>query len=502
VGKDGKPAEFAPDNVPYQPESFLKIDTEGFKPGDLAFVVGYPGSTERLTTALETHHDIEWNMPRRVDLYQKYIDCLNDTAGDTEELKIKAASMISGLENYKKNFIGCLAGADQQGLMEIKWEEEKNLQAWIETQPERKNQYGTVIADIDALLKTYYQSKETDLVNSLLGSRYNPLLQAAIQIVRMAEERPKADLDRDPEYQERNWQRLEQQQVQLQKSYSRELNIALLTLTLQEGLALPADQQPALLHHLFPQPPTPQAIEETVISFFEKTRLEDVDFRVQLLKNASVEKLEKSDDPILQLALKLNPELKALKEKRERLSGALVLLRPAYFAAYNEFKQGQIAPDANSTIRVSFGTVRGFKPTPEQDEYTPFTKVWEVAEKWAIHQGEEPFDAPAKLIDAIQARRFGPYIMDEIGQVPVNLLTDLDITGGNSGSPTLNRRAEFAGIAFDGNIEGVASDLLFLPEVTRAIHVDARYILWVLDAVEHADALLKEMGITPSFSQP
>ena len=141
------------------------------------------------------------------------------------------------------------------------------------------------------------------------------------------------------------------------------------------------------------------------------------------------------------------------------------------------------------------------EPNPEAPEYYPFTKVWEMAEKWAKNRGEQPFDAPESIIEAISAKRFGSYIPEGFDEVPVNLLTDLDITGGNSGSATLNNKAEFAAIAFDGNIEGVASDLVFLPELTRAIHVDVRYILWILDAVEHANPLLKEMGIEPEFAK-
>jgi hypothetical protein len=116
-------------------------------------------------------------------------------------------------------------------------------------------------------------------------------------------------------------------------------------------------------------------------------------------------------------------------------------------------------------------------------------------DKWEKNQGEHPFDAPDSIIEAVKEKRFDGYVPEDIGQVPVNVLTDLDITGGNSGSPTLNSKGEFAGIAFDGNIEGVASDLVFLPELTRAIHVDVRYILWILDKVENSDYLLDEMGV-------
>ncbi|MEW6237310.1 MAG: S46 family peptidase, partial [Candidatus Omnitrophota bacterium] len=183
----------------------------------------------------------------------------------------------------------------------------------------------------------------------------------------------------------------------------------------------------------------------------------------------------------------------------KRLSGDMILARPIYYKALEAFHQGVLASDANGTIRISYGTVRGYRPAPGREEYFPFTKVWQVGEKWAKYKGEFPFELPANILEALRERRFGPYVDKEIGEVPVNFLTDLDITNGNSGSATLNAKGEFAGIAFDGNIEGVASDLVFMEEVTRAIHVDVRYIKWVLDAVEHAGNILEEMGVKPAF---
>jgi hypothetical protein len=113
--------------------------------------------------------------------------------------------------------------------------------------------------------------------------------------------------------------------------------------------------------------------------------------------------------------------------------------------------------------------------------------------------GKAPFNAPAKLLQAVEAKKFGPYVDAELGEVPIDFLTDLDITGGNSGSATLNARGELVGLAFDGNYEAMASDWLFMPDISRAIHVDLRYILWVMDAVDGADWLLEELGVRPAI---
>lgn len=494
VSPDGTPSEYSSENFPYKPRAFLKIAKKGFKPGDLAFVVGYPGSTERLTTAVETEFDVDWNMPFRLKLYQELIDVLHETAGDDETLNIKAAAMISGLENTKKNFTGVLDGVRKKNLVKEKYNTEKRLQRWINSDRDRKTKYGNVIDEISLLLKDFYQNREKDLMARQIGRV--AILNSAVNIVRMAEERVKPDLDRDPDYQERNWQRLEQNEIQMQQTYSRELSIAILKLLLSESAAFTQNGRSGILTGIFGKSDiSGPEIDSFINELFSKTRMEDLEFRKHLFKYGTVEEIRQSDDTIIKLGLVLSPMLEDIKEREKRLYGAMALLRPLYFEALSKYKAGNIAPDANNTIRVSFGTVRGFKPDPEAEEYYPFTKIWEMVEKWAKNHGEHPFDAPDALIDAVQQREYKGYVPEDIGQVPLNVLTDLDITGGNSGSATLNSKGEFAGIAFDGNIEGVASDLVFLPELTRAIHVDVRYILWILDKVEHANYLIDEMGV-------
>lgn len=503
VGPDGKPADYSENNVPYQPKAFLKIAEEGVKPGDLTFVAGYPGTTERLSTALEIEDEIEWRLPYLIALYKKHMDLLDELSKDDPDLKIKGAVLYAGLSNMEKKWTGTLDGAQRKDLVASTQKQEKQLQEWISSDENRREKYGKAIPEINALFRESQKTRESDLALRYIGhGSFNPIVGAAVTIVRMAEERPKPDLERDPDYQERNWQRMQQTQERIQKTYSRTISQAIFKLNFREALNLPESQRPALLSEMFGNGPIgDDAIHQKAQELFNGTQLEDLDTRLKLLQGATTEELKQSSDSMIQFALKLSPLLEEIKDRGKALSGASVLVRPVYFQALEEFFKGKLAPDANGTIRISFGTVRGYRPQPDKDLYYPFTNIWEMAEKWAKNRGGWPFDAPPSIIDAVNKRLEGPYVFEPIKTVPLDFLTDLDITNGNSGSATLNARAEFCGIAFDGNIEGVASDLVFLEETTRSIHVDVRYIKWVLDAVEHADWILKEMGVNPAFSK-
>ncbi len=170
----------------------------------------------------------------------------------------------------------------------------------------------------------------------------------------------------------------------------------------------------------------------------------------------------------------------------------MAMLKPKYVESLRAFRHDAFAPDANSTLRITYGTVRGYKPTPDAAQYRPFTSLSEVIAK---NKGAEPFDVPERLLAARSANKLGPYVDDKLGDLPVDFLADLHITGGNSGSATLNAKGELVGLVFDGNYEAMASDWVFQPSLTRSIHVDVRYVLWLLDAVDKGDHLLKEMGV-------
>ncbi len=495
VGKDGKPADYAPDNVPYHPKQHLKLATSPLREGDLVFVAGYPGRTYQLKTKSEVDEAVEWSYPRRRDLCDEYLKLLGEVSKTDKEVAIRATPTVRGLGNALTNTKGQLEGLVKGGLAAKKAKVEADLRAFIEATPAEKATNATLL---DEMAKAHAETaahREPDAQLREIG-QFTKLVGALNAVVRMAEERAKPDADRDPDYQERNWKRLEQAQVALDKSYHRTLDRAIMKLALRRIAQHPEkERSPALALVLGKKPPTDEAIDKAVDALYATTKLEDSAARVALLNKATTADLKKNPEPLLKLALALRPLLKAADDRDDQYAGKMAVLKPRYVKALRDFTKAEIAPDANSTLRITYGTVRGYRPTPDAPVYRPFTMLSEVVAK---NKDAEPFNAPARLIEAARAKKVGSYADAKLGEVPVDFLSDLHITGGNSGSATMNAKGEIVGLAFDGNYEAMASDWLFQPSITRTIHVDMRYVLWLMDAVDGADHLVKELGATPS----
>jgi hypothetical protein len=205
----------------------------------------------------------------------------------------------------------------------------------------------------------------------------------------------------------------------------------------------------------------------------------------------SLEELERLHDPLIDLAAALRPEMDERLQRQKQRSGAMSRLEPQLIQAYAEWKKGNLYPDANSTIRLSYGSVRGYSPR-DAVSYHYITRLTGVFEK---ETGVSPFIVPDKLKAAFAKQDFDGYEDASLGDVPVDFLTTNDGTGGNSGSPILNGRGELVGLDFDGNYESIAKDYIYSPDVARAICVDIRYVLFVIDRVYHLDGLVREMTI-------
>lgn len=495
VGPDGKPADFDPKNVPFKPRHHLTIAKEGLSPSDLVLVAGYPGRTSRLKTAVEVAEAVEWHFPRRIRLCEQYMELLERLGREDKELDLKGKQLWRGLANALTNAKGQLEGLVKDGLAEKRRNLEVELRQWAESTPAHAS-VGVTLDQFGAAFEKFRLRRDEEAATQE-AVWMSTLLGAADTIVHMAIERPKPDAERDPAFQERNHKRLAQAQRQQQKSYARRLDREKLKLALARAAALPPEKRPRLLGLVVPKgEPTPEAIDKALAAMFEKTKLEDVETRVKLLETATVDELKKSQDPFIRLALELRPLLQNVEDASEAFIGATLPARVAVISALRAKAGGLLSPDANSSLRITYGTVRGYAPRPDAPEYQPFTKLSEMVAK---HTGVDPFDAPKGLVEAAKAGPYGSYVAPELGEVPVNFLSDLDITGGNSGSPTLNSRGELVGLAFDGNYEAMASDWLFMPPITRTIHVDIRYPLWIMDRVDGADHLLRELGIDPKL---
>jgi hypothetical protein len=499
VGKEGKPADLGDKNVPYRPTHVLKLAKEALSPGDPVMVAGYPARTSRLTTAAETREGVVSDLPYTVDFCDAYLAELEAVKKADPKVAIKAEPFVRGLANTLTNVKGQIEGLTKGGLADKKASDEAELKKWIDADPGRAAKYGKGVDDVARLFLDSRKTLEADRTMRELG-RLSRAYSAAYTIVRNAEERAKPNEARDPDYQDRNQKRLEQSFKQMTLQYSPVIDAAMVRLAAERELKHPeakrAGLADAILGKKKPGANPSADLKAALKGVYDKTKVGDEATRIKLLTKATVAELEKSDDPMIKLALALRPRTKEMEDRDKKLTGAMAMARPLFVGAMKEKAGGKLAPDANSTLRITYGTVRGYAPKPGAPVYAPFTPLAEVVKK---HTGKDPFEAPKGLLDAVAAKKLGGYVDAKLGDVPVNFLADLDIAGGNSGSATLNARGELVGLAFDGNYESMASNWIFMPDVTRSIHVDLRYVLWVMDAVSGADALLREMGVEPTI---
>jgi hypothetical protein len=509
VGPDGQPAGYSPDNVPFKPQAFLPIGAAGVDASDLVFVAGYPAKTNRMLTAAEIRRNIDWTYPRYLDKANQRMAIIAEQMKAGGETAIKAGVARQSIQNGLEKYTGILEGLQQSDLVDRRDAEEQAFRTWAAADPARRRHVDALDAIGARLPERWDLDARDEAWNDVIGTA-NPLtedrrdliggsrlLKEAIFLVHHAEQRQKPDAERRLGYQDRDRPAIVAVQRAFAKRYDAAIDRAMWTLALTRAAADPASV--AWLRDLLGLKKGAKvdaaAIARALDALYGKTKLADEKVRMTLL-DASPATLKKSKDPFIKLALKLYPRVKQHQARDEARHGAELATDRVYAEGLLAFRAGKVAPDANRTLRISFGTVRGYRPAPGADVYAPFTVAPEIAKK---HTGEEPFDAPRKLLDAIAAGAWGPYASRELGAVPVNFLADLDSTGGNSGSPVLNAAGELVGLLFDGNFEGLASDVVFKPDTTRAIVADIRYVLWVADAIDGADHVLEELGIPPSL---
>lgn len=490
VDKKGAPAEFSTDNVPYKPKGFLKVDTKGVDQGSFVMVTGYPGRTNRHRLASEVAFSFaEANLVLK-DYYDRRIALIETFKAKDAGLGIKYANQLAGMNNVSKNIEGKQEGFAAMGLLKVKQNEEGAL---IDSFKAEKNK--PALANLESLNKLLTEDQAAERYAMLLRkASESDLYKAASRLYRLAREKSKPDEQREAGFQERDIATIKQNLQALSRRYDAQVDQALWQL----GLADVVKAKPELQKHL---PKALQAIaklgpaeqSKALAEYYAKTVLGDEKQRLELM-NADPKVFEASKDPFVQLAVATyDDDIKKENADKER-KGRFQQLRSQYMqnlAAYKT-RQGKVLyPDANSTLRITFGTVQGYKNRAGKD-LPAFTRLEEIAAK---NTGKEPFNVPAKELELIKDKKYGNYKLGSIDTVPVNFLSDLDTTGGNSGSATLNDKAELTGLLFDGTIDGLISDWAFDPVFTRSIHLDVRYMLWTLDQFVGAHRILDEMGV-------
>jgi len=488
VAPDGTAADFSPSNVPYKPKVWLKVSLDGFKEGDFTFVMGYPGRTYRNYALPELKADQE-NMTKRIKDIQNVIGFYETAGKSDKEVEIRYAGQVKGLYNGLKNMQGKLEGFEKYDLAAKKAVQEKELLDWINGDPARAKKYGAAPAALEAFLaKQKAFGARSELLNGVLGG--STILSQAYNIVRIVTEIQKPDKDREQAYQERNLPRIKQGIQLAERGYVFATDRELLKWTLKRLKAAHPDEAkwPASLKGLTAGSEAEIAVR--VDAMYAKTALGDPAKRLELL-GLKPAQLAAVDDPFLKLAAGMEQELKVIREENKGMGREGADLKMAYEAAILEMKKGTYPPDANGTIRFTYGPVMGYQPR-DAVTYLPQTTVKGVIEK---DTGVFPFKAPAKIKDLWKAKDFGPYMDARLKDVPACFLNTTNVTGGNSGSPTFNAKGEQVGIIFDMTYESVIGDYYVIPELQRSISVDVRYVLWVTDKFSGATHIVKEMGL-------
>ncbi len=489
VGKDGRPAAFSPDNVPYEPRHFLKLADKPLGERDFVMVAGYPGRTARYALAEEFDETANWTYPAIGAHYKKLVALVQAQGAKNPDIAVKYASTVRGWQNVMKNYDGQLEGFKRIDAAKTKHADEAAVLEWLRGQGSEGEAALAAHAKVVSLDEAARTHRERDLVFGQLRS--TGTLGAATQLYRLSLERAKPDAEREQGYQERDLPTIEGAMRQMERRYVPAMDRELQAYWLREYVKLPDSQRvPALDKWLGG---SDEKAINAALDKLSKTKLGSTDQRISLMKTDRAS-FEKSKDPAVQFAVAIMPTVMQLEQEGKARAGDALVARPLYLQAVADYKKSRkqfVYPDANSSLRLTFGNVMGYTKT-DGSKQVPFTRLEEVAAKATV---KEPFNAPQPLLDAIAAKNYGGLADRKLKTVPVNFLSDLDITGGNSGSPVLDAYGKLVGLAFDGNWESVSSNWVFDPAMTRMIAVDQRYMRWIMQEVFPAPQLLEEMGV-------
>jgi len=488
VSPEGVGRKYDPENVPYRPENWLQVSTRDLDPGDLAFSLGFPGTTTRYRTYHSAKYWYEHELPGSIELYEDGIAMLDQVAQDSSMAEMKVAGFRKGLANALKNYEGMLAAMTSYDFVNGKLRESKELMEFINGKKEYREKYGDVMDEIAELYEPIIAKKDYNDVLDLFGYMAGTLAGVANGVAYTVKEREKPDEDRDPSFSEDDVERGISRLDSRYMAYYEPADKMGLEYALNKAAALPDERRVKGLDYILKD--SERSVAEWAEFIIENTQLDDLSF-VKPLYHKTSEELEALGDPMIDLAVALYPERDKRSDEREEFSAKITELRKKYNEALLLWKGGAVYPDANRTMRFSYGTVKGYEPR-DAVGYFPFTKLGGVIEK---DTGEQPFNVPEKLKELHAARDFGRWIDPELDDVPVAFIVDCDGTGGSSGSPVLNSKGEMIGIAFDGVMEARLGDWKYDPAVAREICVDMRYVLFVTEKYAGADFLLKELGV-------
>jgi hypothetical protein len=491
VGPDGKPADYNASNVPFKPKKFLPISMGGIKEGDFMMVMGYPGSTRRYRESYSVAYNQDVVLPLQIDLFTHQIEALRNAGKTDSALRIKLQSEIFSLSNALKDFEGSVLAMRRANIVEKKRADEAAFTRWVNEAPARKAKYGDVLP---TLAKTYQELLTTAQRDLIVGqlAQSSDLVGIASVAQQIAVEKEKPQAERNAALiasAQRIRPRIAPALAERNPTAEREV----LTYLLEKADELPAGQKIEALEKRFGNlqgEARRRAEEDFARSIVDNKRFGTAE-TLSGLFDMSAAQLRELHDPLIDFSAEISNLAREAQARTQVFNVTVARWRPKLVAGMSEMRGVKPYPDANRTLRFTYGEVKGYVPR-EAITYTSFTTLSGVVEK---DTGREPFNVPEKLKQLFRAKDFGPYATPDGSNVPVDFLSTTDIIGGNSGSPIMNGRGEQVGIIFDGNYEGLGNDFFFNPEKGRAISVDIRYVLFLADKFGDAGYILKELDL-------
>ena len=481
---NGNPAEYSPNNIPMKPKHHLPISLKSYKPGDFTMIMGYPGRTNRYLTSYGISQLVDRDYSGWVEASKTAMDVMKKYMDRDLATKLNYASQYASVANYWKNRQGTIESVKKNGTIQDKEKVEQHFQTWA-SQKQNKEMYGEVLSNI----KNYYfqtsdRSIERNYAAQLsrnakylayantLGTLFNQYMaeNSATKKANMK----KTLTERIHTMYEKFNPQLEQEMLQVMVQLYRD--------KVRNSAAATAFQtiNPQLLGEVAKN--SIFANQQSVMNF---------------LNQPNQKKL--SQDALYKIAYKFAENAPALNKKLAENDEAFAKNNRLFFDGLRKANTDKTYyPDASSTMRITFGNVdvlpirndREYHGVKEKDNY-----ITTIDAMVAKHKpGDEEFELPQRFLDMARAKDFGQYA-DENGNLPINFLSDNDITGGNSGSPIMNGKGELMGLAFDGNSEALSGDIVFEEKWQKTINVDSRFVLWIIDKYAGAGHLLNEMTI-------
>lgn len=481
AGADNKPAAYSKDNKPYQPKYVAEVSLQGYQDKDYAMTIGFPGSTDRYLCSWGVQQRIEDSNKPRIEVRGIKQAIWKDAMLKSDEVRIKYASKYAGSSNYWKNSIGMNKGLANLKVIDRKREEEAAFAAWVAQDAKRKEVYGDVL---NLLEKGYTSSSEYKKISTYLGEAF----LSGAEIVKLARMIQSVDVKGSTPEEIDIF--LEDNIKSFFKDYDASLDRKVLAAMMKiVKERVPAENLPDIYKKVDKK--YKGDYEKYAADVFKKTSILSYDNIASMLKDPKkYAKLKK--DPAAELSLSVLISLFELQQLTGDSYYDIAKGERLYFAGLKEMHpEKAFASDANFTMRVSYGSIGGYRPYDAAwyDYYTTQKGIFEKE-----NPESDEFWVQPEILNLIRSKDFGQYANKD-GELQFCFLSNNDITGGNSGSPVFDKNARLIGLAFDGNWEAMSGDIAFEPDLQRTISVDIRYVLYMIDKWGKCPRLIEELKL-------